>query len=87
MMPRPCVILLALCSLLTVEEALAQPAAPAVIVHNAIVFTAYPARPRAQALAVSGERIVAVGTDAEVLALAEGEAAEVGRAAPARGVP
>lgn len=50
---------------------LAQPpASPSYVFHNAIVFTADPARPRAQALAVAGDRIVAVGTDAEMLALA-----------------
>ena len=43
---------------------------PSFILHDAVVFTADPARPRAQALAVRGERIVAVGTDAEILALA-----------------
>ena len=43
---------------------------PAFVLHNAVVFTGDPARPRAQALAVRGERIVAVGTDAEILALA-----------------
>lgn len=50
--------------------------APTFLLHNAVVFTANAAQPRAQALAVSGERIVAVGTDAEVLALA-GPATEV----------
>ena len=45
----------------------AQPAAPTVVLHDAVVFTNDPSRPRAQALAVSGERIVAVGTDAEIL--------------------
>jgi predicted amidohydrolase YtcJ len=44
--------------------------APTVILHDADVFTADPVRPRARALAVRGDRIVAVGTDAEVLALA-----------------
>lgn len=48
----------------------AAPHTPTVILHGGDVFTADPARPRAQALAVSGARIVAVGTDAEVLALA-----------------
>jgi len=36
------------------------------IVRNARIWTADSTRPRAQALAVRGERIVAVGTDAEL---------------------
>jgi predicted amidohydrolase YtcJ len=41
--------------------------APDLIVHNANVVTLDPARPRAQALAVKGERIVALGDDEEML--------------------
>ncbi|HEX6630440.1 MAG TPA: amidohydrolase family protein, partial [Gemmatimonadaceae bacterium] len=44
--------------------------APSLILHDADVFTGDSARPRARALAVRGEHIVAVGSDAEVLALA-----------------
>ena len=62
---------IALLALLTIAAPVrAQPAAPTVVLHDAVVFTNDPSRPRAQALAVSGERIVAVGTDAEILALA-----------------
>jgi predicted amidohydrolase YtcJ len=41
--------------------------APTLIIHNANVVTLDPQRPRAAALAVRGERIVAVGDDATVL--------------------
>lgn len=63
---------LAGCARPLVRSETPAPAAPApsFILHDADVFTADPARPRAQALAVVGERIVAVGTDAEILALA-----------------
>ncbi len=44
----------------------AQPPAADLIVTNAKVWTVDKARPEAQAVAVLGERIVAVGTDAEV---------------------
>lgn len=50
---------------------LAAPASPAdVVIVSAHVFTADDARPEARAVAVQGERIVAVGTDAEIRALA-----------------
>ena len=39
------------------------------IVHNALIWTGDSANPEAQALAITGDRIVAVGTDAEVRAL------------------
>jgi len=44
--------------------------APDLIIHHAKVFTADPAHRSAEALAIRGNRIVAVGTNAEVLALA-----------------
>lgn len=44
--------------------------APSLIFHHGKVFTADPAKPWAQALAVSGGSLTAVGSDAEVLALA-----------------
>ncbi|PAP75603.1 amidohydrolase [Rubrivirga marina] len=47
-----------------------SPASPTLILHHAVVFTADPARPYAEAVAIAGERVVAVGTDAEVRALA-----------------
>ena len=46
------------------------PAAPDLIVHNAVVLTMDPDMPRASALAVTGDRFVAVGSDEDVLALA-----------------
>jgi predicted amidohydrolase YtcJ len=51
--------------------AAAPPTAPPadLIVHNAKIWTVDPARPRAQAVAVRGNRIVAVGGEAEVLSL------------------
>lgn len=47
-----------------------SPPAPDLLLLNARIFTADPARPWAEALAIRGERIVAVGSDAEVSALA-----------------
>ena len=44
--------------------------APDLILFNARVYTENPAQPWAQALAVRKHRIMAVGSDAEVLALA-----------------
>jgi predicted amidohydrolase YtcJ len=48
----------------------AMPAAPDLLLLNGKVFTADPDHPYAQALAVGGGRILAVGEDAAVLALA-----------------
>jgi hypothetical protein len=45
-------------------------AEPDLILHNGVVLTMDPAAPSATALAISGERITAVGTDDEVLPLA-----------------
>jgi hypothetical protein len=46
----------------------AQAPAPAdLIVHNATIYTVDPARPIARAIAVRGDRIVAVGEDGAVL--------------------
>jgi hypothetical protein len=56
-------------SLLPSAPVAAQPAADLILL-NGRIFTSVPARPWAQAIAVRGERIVAVGTDAEVGALA-----------------
>ena len=47
-----------------------RPAAPDLIVHNAVVLTMDPDMPRASAFAVTGDRFVAVGSDEDVLALA-----------------
>jgi len=48
----------------------AQSGAPDLIVHHAKVFTADPAHRFAEAVAVKGNRIVAVGTNADITALA-----------------
>jgi predicted amidohydrolase YtcJ len=45
-------------------------AAPRTILHNGKVFTAEPCAPWAQAIAVEGQTILAVGSDADVLAAA-----------------
>lgn len=58
----------ALLFLVTVVHA--QATAPTVILHNAVVFTGDGTRPRAQAIAISGDRVLRVGSDAEILALA-----------------
>jgi predicted amidohydrolase YtcJ len=51
-------------------EARAASRAPAdLIFYDAHVVTEFPGRPQAQALAVAGQRIVAVGTDREIQAL------------------
>src|SRR5258706_1053226 len=43
---------------------------PDLIIHHAKVFTTDPAHRSAEAVAIRGNRIVAVGTNAEVMALA-----------------
>jgi predicted amidohydrolase YtcJ len=45
--------------------------APNLIVHDAVVLTMNPEMPSASAIAIFGDRIVAVGSDAEVLPLAD----------------
>lgn len=53
------------------EVATVAPAsAPDLILVNGKVFTADPARPSAEAVAIGGERILAVGTTAQITALA-----------------
>ena len=47
-------------------------AAPDLVLYNAKVFTAAKSRPYAQALAIEGQRIVAVGTSKQIRALASG---------------
>jgi hypothetical protein len=50
--------------------AAAQGPQPAdLIIHNARIYTANPKQPRAEAIALRGERIAAVGSNAEVLTL------------------
>jgi predicted amidohydrolase YtcJ len=51
--------------------AAAQSDAPDLIVHHGKVFTADPAHRWAEAVAIRGNRIVAVGTNAEITALAQ----------------
>ncbi len=47
--------------------ALPLPAAPEVIFHNGVILTMDDNQPRAQAIAIAGDRILAVGTDDEIL--------------------
>src|SRR5262245_41096753 len=47
-----------------------QPLAPETILRNGKIWTVNPKQPEAQALAIRGERIVAVGSDADILKLA-----------------
>ncbi len=65
----------ALASALTVRAG-AQPPAPDLIIHHARVYTAVDAHPEAAALAIRGDRLVAVGPEAEILAL-KGAATQV----------
>lgn len=64
------VMLTALFALAMPARGQAAPGAPDVILHDADVFTGDPARPRARAIAVRGDRVTAVGDDAAILALA-----------------
>lgn len=54
----------------------AQQPAPDLIIHHARIYTAIDAHPEAAALAIRGDRLVAVGQDAEILAL-KGSATQV----------
>ena len=47
-----------------------RPAAPDTVLYNGHLITVDRARPRAQAVAITGDRFFAVGTDAEIRALA-----------------
>ncbi|MBB3172644.1 hypothetical protein FHR90_000458 [Endobacter medicaginis] len=62
-----CVLLVACLSGGCGVQAMAE---PSLVLFDGRVFTADPARPEAQAIAIEGERIVAVGDDATILALA-----------------
>lgn len=55
--------------ILALESPSAQSAPPDLIFHNAKIYTADDARPRAEAIAVRGDRIAALGTSAEMLRL------------------
>ncbi len=46
-----------------------RPAPPDLILHNGFVWTVDPAKPRAEAVAISSDKIIKVGSNAEVLAL------------------
>ena len=50
---------------------------PDSILHNANVFTVDPKAPNAQAIAIAGDKILAVGSDAEILRLATGRTKKV----------
>jgi predicted amidohydrolase YtcJ len=56
--------------LITAHSAAAQQQSPTLIIVNAHVVTVDSAKPEAQAVAVAGDRILAVGTDAEIRKLA-----------------
>lgn len=60
-------ILLALAVLLHLSRAEALPKAD-IVLHNAKVFTGNPQQPWAQAVAIKGRKILAVGTNSQVLA-------------------
>lgn len=66
---RPAAMLVALATCLGSAEARADHAARTIL-HHGKVFTADPAAPWAQAVAVEGREILAVGSDAAVLSLA-----------------
>ena len=61
---RPVLIAVALLSIAQ------PPPAPDLVIHNARVFTAVDSQPWVEAVAITGDRIVRVGSDAEVGALA-----------------
>lgn len=66
--------------------ACAGEAPPDAILHNGLVWTGDSLRPKATAIAIRGERIVAIGEDAEILALA-GDSTRVEDLAGRRVVP
>src|SRR5215472_9409108 len=68
--PMSAVRLAALLALTMFAMAAAPAPEPDLILHHAKVFTGTTAHPWVQAVAIRGERIVATGSDAEVLSLA-----------------
>jgi hypothetical protein len=50
---------------------------PDLILYNGNIWTVNPSEPRAQAVAISGGRFLAIGSDKEVLALAAGRAKKI----------
>ena len=70
-MRRPMTVAMALAILLGLGAAdVAAGTGPDLILHDAVVLTMDPGAPLATALAITGDRIVAVGSDAEILPLA-----------------
>lgn len=67
--------LIALALALTARAGAQQPA-PDLILHHARIYTANDARPEAAALAIRGDRLVAVGQEADILAL-KGSATQI----------
>lgn len=57
-------------SLLAAASAQATQTRPDIILHNATIHTVDPRQPRAQAVAIAGDRLLAVGSNDEVLNLA-----------------
>ena len=68
-MDRTALIRIACATLLVAGGALADPPRRMVVEH-ARIFTANPAHPWAEAIAIEGDRIVAVGTNDEIAPLA-----------------
>jgi predicted amidohydrolase YtcJ len=54
-----------------------HPGSPDLILHNGKVFTADPSQPYTEAIAIQGERILAVGTSAEMVTLADAKTKRV----------
>src|ERR1700726_3977532 len=50
---------------------------PELILYNGNIWTVNPRQPRAQAVAISGGRFLAIGSNDEVLALAAGNAKKI----------
>jgi predicted amidohydrolase YtcJ len=68
-MRRSVLIASAALALALTARAGAQQPPPDLIIHHARIYTAIAAHPEAAALAIRGDRLVAVGSDADVLAL------------------
>ena len=58
-------------------SAMLRTSEPELILHNGNIWTVDPEQPRAQAVAISGGRFVAVGADREVLPLAAGHSRKI----------
>jgi hypothetical protein len=65
---RHLALLLVALGVMCASATLAAPAAADLVLTNARVFTGDPARPWAEAVAIKGERIIAVGTVSEIRA-------------------